>query len=140
MTAVADETGPKNSRSLAALIAQLPGQLMALVKAELDHLKKELVRKAVHAGIGIGFFAFAGVILFFLVPVLLAAAVLGLAVVFPGWLAALLVAAGMLILIGILVLLGIRWFKKAMPPAPSESIDSMKEDVEAIKGMGRYDR
>lgn len=134
-----DKLNGDTKRSVFTLIRDIPSQLIALVKAELAQLKAELTRKAIHAGIGIGMFAVAGLLAFFMLAVLVAAAVLGLAVVFPGWLAALLTAAGLLILILILVLLGARWFKKGMPPAPTETIASVKEDVQAIKGVGKYD-
>jgi hypothetical protein len=123
---------------LLALLRSLPGQFLALAKAELAQLKAELTRKAIHAAIGISAFLFAVILLLFLVPVLLAAAVLALALVFPGWLAALLVAAGIVILAGMLVLVGILWFKR-MTPRP-ETFESMKKDVQAIRGLGRYDR
>lgn len=137
---MADELNAKNTRSLFTLIRDLPGLLVALLKAELAQLRAELTRKAIHAGIGIGMFAVAGVLVFFMLGVLVAAAVLGLAVVFPGWLAALLVAALLLILAVVLALLGVRWFKKSMPPVPTTTLASVKEDVQAIKGVGRYDR
>lgn len=128
-----------NSRSLLTLLRDLPTQLVALLKAELTRLKTEMVDKAIHAGVGIGLFVVAALLGFFLLAVLIAAAVLGLAVVFPGWLAALLVAAGLLILVIIFGLLGLRFFSKAMPPVPVQTVASVKDDVNAIKGVGKYD-
>lgn len=139
MTEVTDDVRAKNSRSVFTLIRELPTQLIALLKAELAQLKAELTRKAIHAGIGIGLFAFAGLLAFFLLATLVAAGVLGLSLVFPPWLAALLAAAGLLILIVILVLMGVSWFKKSMPPLPTQTIASVTEDVHAIKGVGKYD-
>ena len=55
----------------------------------------------------------------------------------PGWLAALLVAAVLLIIAGILGLIGYRVLKKGIPPLPTESIDSLKRDYRAIKGIGK---
>ncbi|MCX7522657.1 phage holin family protein [Microbacterium sp. STN6] len=134
-----DDVKVKSSRSLLTLIKDLPTQLIALVKAELAQLKAEMVSKAIHAGVGIGLFAFAGLLAFFLLALLITAGVLALALVFPGWLAALLGAAGLAIIIIVLVLVGIRWFKKGMPPLPTKTIGSVKEDVNAIRGMGKYD-
>lgn len=139
MTNVTDEPRSRNSRSLFTLLRDLPTQMVALLKAELLRLKTEMVAKAIKAGVGAGLLAVAGLLGFFLLAVLIAAAVLGLAVVFPGWLAALLVAVGLLILMGIFGLLGLRFVSKAMPPKPVETIASVKDDVNAIKGVGKYD-
>lgn len=125
-------------RDLPTLLRSLPGQFVALARAELDQLKAELKRKAIHAAVGISAMLLAAILLLFLIPVLLTAAVLALALVFPGWLAALLVAAGIVLLAGGLALTGILWFKKATPRP--KTVDSVKEDMQAIKGVGRYDR
>ena len=120
-------------RSLINLIASLPGLLVELVKSELDQLKQELLRKLKHAGIGVGFLATAGVFAFFAVGVLTAAAILGLAVVVPGWLAALIVAALLLVFVAVFVLMGINQLKKGNPE-PTETISSVRRDVRVIKG------
>jgi hypothetical protein len=136
---MSDEYDPKSSQSLFALIGQLPGLLVALLKAELAQLTSQLKAKAINAGIGIGMFLGAAVLLFFLMEALVIAAVFALALVFPGWLAALLTAAGLLIIAGILGLIGILRFKKVTPIVPAETTASVKEDINAIKGMGKYD-
>ena len=120
-------------RSLINLIASLPGLLVELVTSELDQLKQELLRKLKHAGIGVGFLATAGVFAFFAVGVLTAAAILGLAVVVPGWLAALIVAALLLVFVAVFVLMGINQLKKGNPE-PTETISSVRRDVRVIKG------
>jgi len=127
------------SRSLFALIADLPRLLIELLKAELAHLKAEFAEKAKYAGVGIGLMVVAAGFGFFALGTLVAAAVLGLAVVLPGWLAALIVFVALLLLAGILVLIGVQSFKKMNGVAPSQTIDSIKEDTEAFKGMGKYD-
>jgi hypothetical protein len=139
---VKDDTAPSrsDSKSLITLLRELPGLLVALFKAELNQFKTELTRKLKYAGIGIGMFAVAALFGFFLLATLIAAAVLALALVFPPWLAALLTAAGLLILVVLFALVGMASLKKGMPPAPTETVESVKEDVEAIKGMGHYDQ
>lgn len=136
---MSDGYEPKSSRSLFALVGQLPGLFMALLKAELAQLTAQLKRKAVSAGIGIGLFLGAAVLLFFLMEALVIAAVFALALVFPGWLAALLTAAGLLIIAVILALVGIASLKRATPLMPEETKASIREDISAIKGMGKYD-
>jgi uncharacterized membrane protein len=72
-----------------------------------------------------------------LVGVLLTAAILALALVMPGWLAALLVAALLLVIAVILGLVGYRVLKKGIPPVPSETINGLKKDLNVIRGVGK---
>lgn len=131
--------GVRDKRSLIQLLRDLPGLVVALLRAELAQLKAELVRKAISLGTGVGLFVVAGALLFFMLGTLVAAAVLGIAVALPGWLAALIVAAGLLVLAGIVGLVGLMVLKRGMPPAPTETIASVKQDVNAVKGLGDYD-
>lgn len=126
----------RNRRSLFGLIADLPRLLADLVKDELERLKREMLAKVKHAGIAVGLFVAAALFAFFLMAVLIAAAILGLAVVLPGWAAALIVAGLLLVIVAILVGIGVAQVKQGMPPAPIETITSVKKDVNAIKGIG----
>ena len=121
-------------RSLFALIGSLPGLVIELVKSEFEHLKNEIVTKLKHAGIGIGFMLVASVFAFFATGVLVATAILGLAIVLPGWLAALIVAVALLVIAVVLVAVGVAQLKRGTPPAPTETIRSVKRDVRGIKG------
>lgn len=123
--------------SVFRLIGNLPSQLIELIKAELDSLKKEIVGKLVAAGIGIGLLVGAALFGFFLLAVLITAAILGIATALPAWLSALIVAAALLVIVIILALLGISSLKKGVPPAPTETITSLKKDVNVIKGIGK---
>ena len=124
-------------KSLFSLIADLPRLVIGQVKNEIEQLKAELIAKIKHAGIGVGLFAAAGFMAFFLLAVLIAAAVLGLATALPGWLAALIVAGILLVIVVILLLAGLRQVKQGVPPAPTETIKSVKKDVNVIKGLGK---
>jgi cytochrome c biogenesis protein CcdA len=128
---------PTRRKSVFQLVADLPHLVIELVKEELEHLKDELVGKLKHAGIGIGLFVGAAVFGFFMIMVFLAAAVLGFATFLPGWLAALIVGGILLVIVLILVLVGVAQLKKGVPPTPTETIDSVKRDVNAIKGIGK---
>ncbi len=77
------------------------------------------------------------VIVLYAIGVLLTAAVMGLATVMPAWLAALVVAVVMLIVAAILGLIGWKRFKKGLPITPKRTIDSVKNDVNAVKGLGK---
>ena len=134
-----DDDGAKASRSLFQLIADLPGLLVALVKAELNQIKQEFATKAKYAGAGIGFLAFAAGLIFFALGCLVAAAILGLSLVLPGWASALIVFGGLLLVAVLLAFIGVQSLKKTGGAAPEKTIASIQEDVEAIRGMGRYD-
>ena len=71
--------------------------------------------------------------------VLIAAAILGIAVALPAWAAALIVFGALVVIAVVLALIGVRSFKKMDGVAPSQTIDSIKEDADALKGLGKYD-
>ena len=124
-------------RSLFALIADLPRLVGDLIREEIEQLKNELIGKVRHAGIGVALFAAAGFFAFFALAVLVAAAVLGIAQALPAWLAALIVAAALLVITGILAALGAAQLKRGLPPTPTETIHSVRQDVNAVKGIGK---
>ena len=45
----------------------------------------------------------------------------------------------LLLIAGLLILIGIRSFKKMDGVAPKQTIESVHQDTEALKGLGRYD-
>jgi hypothetical protein len=137
---VTDPNERRSSRSLLQLIAELPALLVNLLRAELNQLKDELAAKAKHAGIGIGLFVAAAILVLFAIGVLIAAAVLGLALVLPAWLAALIVAAALILRAVILALIGRSSIKRVGSLIPGQTVESVQEDVRAIKGIGKYDR
>ncbi|MGW9413391.1 phage holin family protein [Arthrobacter cupressi] len=86
--------------------------------------------------------AFAGVALVFvmlLVIALVVAAILGLATIMPGWLAALVVSAGFLLIIAIGGLVAAAQFKKAQPLLPAEAIRGIKHDLGVLKEGSDFD-
>ena len=131
---------PSKKRSLFALIADLPKLFGDLVREEIAQLKAEVTGKLKHAGIGIGMFAAAAVFALFALGVLIVAAVLGIAEALPAWLAALIVAVALLIITGILAIIGVAQLKRGVPPTPTLTIRSVKQDVNAVKGIGKRDK
>src|SRR5690554_6567890 len=124
---------PRTSRrSLFSLIGSLPGTVIDLVKAEIEQIKNELLTKLKQLGIGAALFALAASILFFALGVFVAAAVLGLAVVLPGWAAALIVGGVLLLLGAGVVFIGMNQLSKGSDPVPQESIDSIRRDIYTI--------
>ncbi len=124
-------------RSLFALLADLPDLVSELIAAEIEQLKAEMIRKLKALGIGAGLLVGAAIVVFFVVGVLLTAAILALSLVMPGWLAALLVALVLLIVAAILGWVGYLKLKAGMPPLPTESLESLKKDLNVIRGMGK---
>ena len=124
-------------RSLLALVADIPALIQELFHREVELLKAEMLAKLKALGAGAGLLAGALVVLLFMIGVLLTAAVLALSLVLPGWLAALIVAAFLAVVAGILALIGYRILKRGIPPVPTESIDSLKRDYRAIRGIGK---
>jgi tetrahydromethanopterin S-methyltransferase subunit C len=128
---------PPRKRSLVELVTSIPTLVSDLVTREIELLKAEMVAKFKALGIGAGLIAGALIVLLGMLGVLLTAVILALSEIMPGWLAALLVAAALLIIGVILGLIGYSVLKKGIPPVPTESIDSLKRDYRAIKGMGK---
>lgn len=128
---------PASKRSLLSLVADIPALIQELFHREVELFKAELIAKLKSLGIGAGLLAGAAVVLLFMIGTLLTAAILGLSAVMPGWLAALLVSAFLLIVAAILAFIGYRVLKRGIPPVPTESIDSLKKDYRAIRGLGK---
>ncbi|HEX6955667.1 MAG TPA: phage holin family protein [Agromyces sp.] len=130
-------TAPLNDeRSLFTLLGELPDRVSTLVRAEIDQVKAEMTYKAKHFGIGAGLVVGAAFVGIFLLGTLIATGILALSLVMPGWAAAL-VVSGVLLLI-ILILLGVAVLNFKRGSEPLESIESVRQDLDAITGRGAY--
>jgi fatty acid desaturase len=127
----------KKKRSLFELIADVPTLVRELVMGEIQHLKVEMIGKFKAWGIGGALIAVAVVFVLYMLGVLLTAAVLGLSYVMPGWLAALLIALLLLVIAAVFALIGYRKLKDGLPPQPTATIESVKRDIDTIKGMAK---
>ena len=125
-------------RSLFTLIGEVPDRVSDLVKAEIDQIKAEVSYKVKHFGIGAGLIAGAAFVGLFLLGTLIATAILALALVLPAWAAALIVSAVLALIIAILVGIAMMNFKRGSEPL--ESIESLRKDLDVVKGTGEYDR
>ncbi|MBL3685524.1 phage holin family protein [Leucobacter zeae] len=113
------------------LLARLPQQIVSLAKAEYENAKRELVSKAKKAGIGAGAIVIALFFLFFMLEALVIAAIAALALVWPWWLAALVVAAGLLLLAALAILAGVALIKRGNP-VPEETLGRVGDDISAL--------
>jgi uncharacterized membrane protein YqjE len=115
------------------LVKQLTEQISQLVRDELRLATLEMTGKAKTAARGAGLFGGGGVLAFYGIGCLLAAAIIALAGVLRPWLAALIVGVALFAAAGIAALAGRGQVKRATPPMPSRTADSVKADVEQIK-------
>ena len=97
---------PPADASLGELVKAMSADLSRLVRNEIQLAQTEISAKIKTAGIGVGAFGGAGVLALYGLGVLIAAAVLGLALVLPAWLAALIVGIVVLAIAGVAALVG----------------------------------
>jgi uncharacterized membrane protein YqjE len=125
------------SRSTAELVQQLSEQVSRLVRQEMQLAKLELAEKGKRTGLGVGLIGGGGLFVAYGIATLIAAAVLGLATVWPAWLAALVVGLLLVLTAALLALVGRRQIKKGMPPVPTDAVASVKADVDEITTRAR---
>jgi hypothetical protein len=129
-------TQATEKRGLFRLIADVPALIVQLFRDELESLKLEITKKVKGVAVGAALLAVAAAFAFLMLIMLLIAAVFALAQVVPAWAAALIVAGALLVIAVILVLVGIGQFKRGDPGKVAESV---KKDVNTIKGIGKRD-
>jgi hypothetical protein len=110
-------------RSTTRLISDLPRLIVDLVQDELAALKKEITARIARAGIGAGLIAGAAFVGFFALAVFVAAAVIALSLVVPGWAAALITVGGLILIAAILAAIGVRTLKTKTGPDESGTND-----------------
>lgn len=123
---------PENLKLVAGLAPRQLNDEINLAKAELKH-------KGVRLGVAGAALGAALVFLSFLVVALIVAAILGLATVMPGWLAALAVAGLFLLIVVIGALIGMVTFKQAMPLVPEQALRGIKHDLGIMKEGTAFD-
>ncbi|HEX6869918.1 MAG TPA: phage holin family protein [Micromonosporaceae bacterium] len=129
---------PLTSASTADLVKLATSQVSNLVRDEIELAKMELQAKARHAGAGAGMFAAAGVLSGYGLGALLVCLGLLLALVLPGWAAALIVAGAIFLVAAMLVLIGRSQLKQAGPPVPAGAVAGVKADVAAVSDALRH--
>ena len=129
-----ENTTRTQDEPVGVLVHRLSEQIPELVRSELRLAQAELTEKGKRAGIGVGLFSVAGVLGWFALGTLVAAAVLGLAEVLPGWAAALVVAGVLVAAATVAALVGRKEVGEATPAAPERAIAGVKEDVATVKG------
>jgi uncharacterized membrane protein YqjE len=124
-------------QSTGDLVKQLTQQVSTLVRQEVELAKVEMADKGKKAGIGIGMFGGAGVAALLGLGALTAFLILVLNLAMPAWAAALIVGVIWAAVAGVLALQGREKVKEVGTPVPEETAESVKEDVEWLKGNRR---
>jgi uncharacterized membrane protein YqjE len=140
MSTANGQAGEQRDNSTGELIKQLSEQSSMLVRQELDLAKAELTEKGKQAGKGAGLLGGAGVAGLLALGALTAFLILLLAEAMDGWVAALIVTVVYAAVAGGLAMTGRDRMKKGMPPAPEETVESVKEDVQWAKTRARSAR
>jgi hypothetical protein len=136
-----EETGEKSTtddRSVADLVYDLTEQLKRLVRDGFRLAVFELQRKGKRLKFGAGLMGTATVASLLGAATLVAAAVLALALVVPGWLSALIIGGGLLLFAGLAALVGRKQIKRAKPPVPEETFHGVRKDVDAVYAPLRH--
>lgn len=119
--------------TLGALVHRLAEDIPALVRSEIRLAQAEVAEKGRQAGAGLGMFSAAGLLAFFGIATVIAAAVIGLAEVLPAWASALVVAAALLLLSGMLALSGRNKVAESQPLKPERAVAGVQRDIETLK-------
>jgi uncharacterized membrane protein YqjE len=122
-----------SSEPVGDLVQRASQQLTELVRGEMRLAQAEMTEKGKRYGKGGGLFGGAGLTGFLTSQALIATAIAALAVPLPVWAAALIVTAVLGVITAVLVLTGKKEVSQAAPPAPQQTIDSVKADVAEIK-------
>jgi hypothetical protein len=124
-------------RSTAELVKLATEQASLLVRDELKLAQLEMTRKGKQAGMGAGLLGGGGLIALYGVGCLIACVIIAISGAVAAWLAALIVGAALLAAAAIAALTGKGRLQRGTPPVPSETVSSIKTDVQQIKEGAR---
>ena len=130
---MATPTEDKRNASTAELVKELSREVSQLVREEIALAKAEMTQKGKHAGIGAGMLSGAAVLALAAVGGSMAFLMLVLDSWMPGWLAALIVTIAYAAAAALLARRGKERISHATPPVPTQTIESVKEDVQWAK-------
>ncbi|MEU2064428.1 phage holin family protein [Streptomyces sp. NPDC013455] len=119
--------------STGELVGQATEQLSRLLRQEVALAKEELTEKGRRAGRGGGLLGAAGAVGYAGLIVLAGAATAAVSLALPVWAAALIVAAVFFVVAGVLAATGRAQLRRAAPPTPEKTLDSVRADVDAIR-------
>ena len=120
-------------RPIGELLGEFASETTTLMSQEIELARAEIAVQAKQAGKGAGLFGAAAVIGLAALGALTACAIIALALVVDGWLAALIVGGALLLVAGILALAGRSKMRKVAPPVPERAIGGMKRDIATVQ-------
>jgi hypothetical protein len=129
--------GDAREKSIPDLLKELSQETTTLVKQELDLAKAEIAEKGKQAGTGAGLFGGAGVVGLLAGGAFTAFLIALLSEWMDTWVAALIVTVLYGAIAAVLAMRGKKEIQKATPPAPEQTIETIKEDVEWAKTQTR---
>ena len=125
----------RREESIGELMKDLSNDLTELVRQELRLAQAEMTERGKQAGLGIGMFGGAGLIGFLALGAFTAAFIAILATTMRTWVAALIVTVVYGLIAGALALMGRREVAEALPPAPEQTTETLKEDAQWAKAQ-----
>jgi MFS family permease len=136
---MADQQGGNamRERPIGELFRELSEQTSTLIRQELELARAELKEKGREAGKGAGFLGGAGLLGLLAAGALTACLILLLDKAVAAWVAALIVALVYGAIAGVLALRGKERVQAATPPAPQQTVETVKEDMEWAKTRAR---
>jgi hypothetical protein len=129
---------PAGSRpGLAEAARNVAEHATAIARLELQLATQEVKRKAKTFGVGLGLLLGAAFVALLIVPLLLGAAVAGIAVDLPVW-ASFLIVAGAVTLVAVpLAVVGVVLLKRGSPPVPEQALAEARLTTEALRNGSR---
>nr|WP_189324545.1 phage holin family protein [Streptomyces flaveus] len=124
---------PEEHHSVGDLVGQATEQLSELVRQEVRLAKEELAQKGKRAGRGGGLLGAAGAVGYVGVMALAGTGVAALSLVLSVWASALIVTAVLFVIAAVLGVTGRAQLRRATPPMPAETLESVRADVDTIK-------
>jgi len=135
MSGLNGEGAELRSHSTGDLVKQLSEQTTTLVRKEIELARAELTEKGKTAGEGAGMFGAAAAVGLLALGTLTVLILALLDKAMELWVAALIVTVVYGALAAVLAMTGRERVKEGMPPAPEETVETVKEDMQWAKSQ-----
>jgi hypothetical protein len=109
-----------------ALLTALAGRITLVLKTEFNNAKEEVRVKARELTMGVWLIGVGLVFAFFVLAILVTASILALSIVWPAWLAALVVGGTLALIAAILISIGAVKFNRNKNLMPEKAISNVK--------------
>jgi hypothetical protein len=129
---MSENNGGANGQTpgVAELVARLSEQATRLARQEVELAKAELAVKGRRAGTGAALLAGAAILGLYGLGAITAAAIILIGRGVTPWIAAVIVGGGLALAAGGLAMAGAMALKRAVPPVPEQTVQSVRADLE----------